>query len=77
MSNLYWFKFFQREGKVWQRIIEKVVKASVQVTMSAISMTRFSDPDTASFPSKNVRARFLELEYCLEVGQPGLQNALL
>ena len=39
---------------MWQRIIEKVVKASVQVTMSAISMTHFSDPDTASFPSKNV-----------------------
>ena len=53
MSNLYWFKFFQREDKAWQKIIEKVVKASVQVTMSAISMTRFLDPDTTSFPSKN------------------------
>ena len=53
MSNLYWFKSFQREGKVWQRIIEKIVKASIQVTMSAISMTRFLDPDTTSFPSKN------------------------
>ena len=38
---------------VWQRIIEKIVKASIQVTMFAISMTRFLDPDTTSFPSKN------------------------
>ena len=38
---------------MWQRIIEKIVKASVQVMMSAISMTRFLDPDTTSFPSKN------------------------
>ena len=48
MSNLYWFKSFQREGKVLQRIMEKIVKASIQVTMSAISMTRFLDPDTTS-----------------------------
>ena len=53
ISNLYWFKSFQWEGMVWQRIIEKIVKASIQVTMSAISMTRFLDPDTTSFPSKN------------------------
>ena len=38
---------------MWQRIIEKIVKASIQVMMSAISMTRFLDPDTISFPSKD------------------------
>jgi len=53
MSNLYWFKSFQQEGKVWQRIIQKIVMASIQVMMPAISMTRFLDPDTTSFPSKN------------------------
>ena len=28
------------------------MKASIQVMMSVISMTRFLNPDTASFPSK-------------------------
>ena len=38
---------------MWQRIMEKIVKASIQVMMSALSMTCFLDPDTTSFPSKN------------------------
>ena len=56
MSNFYWFKPFQREGKVWQRIIQKIVRASIQVTILAISTTHFLDPDTTSFPSKNTWA---------------------
>ena len=38
---------------MWQRIIKKIVKASIQVTMSAISTTRFLDPYSTSFLSKN------------------------
>ena len=38
---------------MWQRIIEKIVKASIKVMMSAITMTCSLDPDTFSFPSKN------------------------
>ena len=53
MSKLYWAKSFQQEGKVWQRIKQKIVMASIQVMMPAILMTRFLDPDTTSFPSKN------------------------
>ena len=41
------------QRKVWQRIIKKIVKASIQVTMTAISKIRFLDPDTTSFLSKN------------------------
>ena len=33
------------------------MKASIQVMMSVISMTRFLDPDTASFHSKHAWAR--------------------
>ena len=54
MCNLYWFKSFQREWEVWQRIIEKIMKASIQVMMSVISMTRFLDPGTASLSSNIV-----------------------
>ena len=40
---------------MWHRIIhvEKIVKASIQMMMSAISITHFLDSDTTSFPSKN------------------------
>ena len=53
MSNLYWFTSLQRKGTVWQRIIKKIVKASIRVTMSAISTIHFIEPDTTSFLSKN------------------------
>ena len=53
MSNLYWFISLQRKGTVWQKILKNIVKASIQVKMSAISTTRFLDPYSTSFLSKN------------------------
>ena len=71
MSGLYWLTSFQQEGKVWQRVIQKIVKASVQVTMSAISVTRFLDP---VFPPKTLGTDFLSSDIVwLNVGQ-GFQN---
>ena len=67
----------QQEGKVWQRVIQKIVKASVQVTMSAISMTHFLDPIPPFFPPKTFGTDFIELGYCLVVGRPGLPKSLL
>ena len=53
VSNLYWFISLQQKGTVWQRIIKKIVKASIQMTMTAISTTRFLDPYSTSFLPKN------------------------
>ena len=43
----------QQRRRMSQRIIQTIMKASIQVMMSVISMTHFLDPDTASFPSKH------------------------
>ena len=56
----------------------KIVKASVQVMMSAISMTRFLDPIPPVFPPKMFGTDFLSLDnYCLVGGRPGLLKSLL
>ena len=47
----------------------KIVKASVQVMMSAISMTRFLDPIPPVFPPKMLRTDFLSSDIVwLKVG---------
>ena len=74
MSSLYW-----QEGKVWQRVIQKIVKASVQVTMSAISMTRFLDPIPPVFPPKTFGTDFLSSDIvgCRSAGSSKIPSVSL
>ena len=62
---------------MWQRIIEKIVKVFIQVTMSAILMTRFLDSDTTSFPSITLGVRFLEARILSGSRSAKSKNALL